>query len=164
MQFLRVVSAVALIGCGVGSESGPNTDESTQSDESKLVTGISTNMSGCPGANWLEGVQSWSGLSGTFYRLDVPATGEFSKMTVTGSENALRYSRTVGFTSQTGVLVAGPDNPAVGPGLVFYDNAGEARDFYFTPWIRRSAVTGNVVAICALSGVTSTGFVLKRFF
>jgi hypothetical protein len=156
MRPLFFCALIALSGCAAGSEDG----EVTESNEQAATTGIP----GCPGTGWID-PSSWSGLKGSYLRLpSLAPTGEISSLSVLADGELPPYSRTVtGAGVQTGKLSALPSNPAIGPAIAFYDNAGELRDLYWAPYLKRSAFTGKITAICmAKADGGETAFVLSR--
>ncbi len=164
-----MVASLATSGCA----SHANPEEASES-ESTLTRGSVTGIPGCPGSGWIDPA-SWDKLKGSYLRAqlvgapldELTSVTVFSNPSPNPSINPPRYSRTTGLGIQTGTLIADPSNPAIGPLFVFRDEQAVTRDVYWAPWQQRSAITGNITAVCLAKAVSSeegprSAFVIKR--
>jgi hypothetical protein len=153
--FFAVFSALALasVGCSSSSHDG---NASTDPSEEALSADSTSGYPECPGLGWTQSIKDWNGVHGSYIRLGLAAPGEFSQLTILEDQSEANrglppYVRTLSsFTADSGRVALGTDNPAIGAGMAFYDDAlsqdGE-KDIYFVLAQKRSAF-GGIRGIC----------------
>lgn len=170
---------LSMAGCAGSGETG-ETNETGETGESEdaLTTSLkSAYPFHCPGRGWSNSVANWDKVRGTYARTTFAPFGEPSWLTIDEDPSAQNqgkpsYTRTINWSIDTGNVMLGVDNPAIGPMMAFEDaNASEKmKDIYYVLDQRRSA-TGKITAIClgkaagadGSSTPNSVAFMLKRY-
>lgn len=134
LLFSLCLSVSVVAGCAVAS------------DEIEIASDREALMSEVPDLD---------GLPGYFIRVPTIApTGELKSVWLTGQANEGEYTRTVskfclvpGCNVETGYYWAVPNNPMMGWAFIgFFDEAGEARDYYIIDGILRGPL-GDIVTM-----------------
>ncbi len=144
-----VMLGVVMPACAPAAEDEAPTGQSEQ----ELGSGNGSGYPECPGYGWSSSVPDWKGVRGTFRRTTVPSSGEFSSVTIfsdpsNSNEGAPNYLRSIGGMPESGRVILGVDNPAIGAALLFMDHSLTVpKDGYFVLGQRRS-VSGRVIGMC----------------
>jgi len=156
-RFLGVCAATS-IAIGVGAcSTADDADGSDESAEGELRSGHAA----CVGYGWKNQILDWKGVKGTYQRRGAPVAGEFSSLTVSDDPSALdgglpAYEREIDGETDTGKIVLGVDNPAIGPAIYFPDSSLDAKDIYWVLGQKRNR-KGELVGICLAQGGTREG-------
>src|SRR5262245_62378856 len=122
-SILPFVFGVALIGCA-----GASHDDEVSANDEAVTSGGPSGYAECPGLGWTNSIQDWKGVAGSYMRLGVTPPGEFSQLTVfedpsESNRGLVPYLRTWKFLPDSGKVVFGVDNPAIGPAIEFLDDS-----------------------------------------
>ena len=148
-----VAVAVALVTFGCSAP--PHDEGAVEEQGAELTSGATSGAPQCPGTGWTHTIVDWRGARGSYMRVGLTPSTEFSQLTIfedpsDANHGAPAYQRLLGtYALDSGKVILGVDNPAVGPILAFYDaTRTTTKDLYFPLAVQRTATS--VRAICLL--------------
>jgi hypothetical protein len=148
---LSFVITVAAAACAAPTSQNASSE---QAGEQHLSSADSTSgVPQCPGGGWTKSITDWKGVHGSYLRSGPPAPTEFSQLTIFEDPNEQNeglpaYLRTLAtFLPDSGKILLGVDNPAIGPMLEFLDSDKKAKDSYFVIAQQKDA-SGAIRGVC----------------
>ncbi len=169
-----IFGVLTTTGCAGSADDGA-TGETDESEDALTTSLKSAYPFQCPGRGWSNSVTNWDKVRGTYARTTFAPFGEPSWLTIVDDPSAQNqgkpaYTRTINWSVDTGKVMLGLDNPAIGPMMAFEDANEKMKDIYYVLDQRRSAA-GKITAIClgkaagadGSSTPNSVAFMMKRF-